>query len=205
MPDTTTPGHWDNAYAKGATTRSWYQPEATESLEFIASTSVPTSASIVDVGGGASTLVDGLLERGHTDLTVIDLSTEGLDIAKARLGDRAHAVTWEAADVLRWQPDRTFDLWHDRAVLHFLVADEDRAAYAAKAASLIAPGGWITIGGFAPDGPTSCSGLPVRGASSQQLADLFAPAFTAVTTAPVTHTTPSGNDQSFAWLIAQRQ
>lgn len=205
MPDTTAPGHWDNAYAKGATTRSWYQPEATESLEFIASTGVPASASIVDVGGGASTLVDDLLDRGHTDLTVIDLSTEGLDIAKTRLGDHAQAVTWETADVLRWQPERTFDLWHDRAVLHFLTTDEDRAAYAAKAAFLVDPGGWITIGGFAPDGPTSCSGLPVRGASSLQLADLFAPAFTAVKTAPVTHTTPGGNDQAFAWLIAQRQ
>lgn len=204
MTETAAPGHWDDAYAKGATSRSWYQPQATESLGFIAATGLAATRSVVDVGGGASTLVDGLLDRGFADVTVIDLSAEGLEIARARLGDRAATVTWATADVLEWRPGSTFDLWHDRAVLHFLTADEDRAAYAAKAASLVAPGGWITIGGFAPDGPTSCSGLPVRGASSDELAELFARDFTAVESAPVIHKTPSGSSQRFAWLVAQR-
>lgn len=196
---------WDQAYAGGATSRSWYQPEATESLELIASTGCTPASAIVDVGGGASTLVDGLVARGHRDLTVLDLSAEGMGVARERLGPAAARVRWVTTDVLAWSPGRTFDLWHDRAVLHFLTADADRAAYAAQAANLVEPGGWITIGGFAPDGPSSCSGLPVRGASSEQLAELFAPAFEPMRTAAVVHTTPSGNPQSFAWLVAQRR
>lgn len=196
---------WDEAYAKGASSRSWYQPEATESLKFIASTGSTASDSIVDVGGGASTLVDGLLARGYRDVTVLDLSAEGMAAARDRLGPDAPPVSWVVGDVLEWMPGRTFDLWHDRAVLHFLTEDETRQAYAARAADLVVSGGWITIGGFAPDGPTSCSGLAVRGASGEQLAELFAPAFEAGRTASVVHTTPSGNDQSFAWLIAQRR
>lgn len=204
MDELAKPDHWDGAYAKGAMSRSWFQSEASESLEFIASTEVGASASVVDIGGGASTLVDGLLARGFADLTVVDLSAEGLDVAKLRLAEAAVGVAWVVADVLAWDPGRTFDVWHDRAVLHFLTSDEDRRAYVARAASGVAPGGWITIGGFAPDGPTSCSGLPVRGASSQDLADLFAPNFIVAREARVVHTTPSGNAQPFAWITAQR-
>lgn len=196
--------HWDEAYAKGATSRSWYQPEATESLAFIASTGSSAADSVVDIGGGASTLVDGLIARGYDDLTVLDLSSEGMAVARERLGAAGSTVSWVTADVLRWEPARTFDLWHDRAVLHFLTDDDDRAAYAAKAAELVVPSGWVTIGGFAPDGPTSCSGLPVRGASSEELARLLAPHFAPRHSAGVVHTTPSGNDQAFAWLVAQR-
>lgn len=196
---------WDRAYAEGDSSRSWYQPQASESLEFIASTGSTAADSVVDVGGGASPLVDGLIALGYRDLTVVDLSAEGLSVARDRLGPQAPAVSWVIADVLAWSPGRTFDVWHDRAVLHFLLEDEVREAYAARAAALVAPGGWITVGGFSPDGPSSCSGLPVRGASSEDLAALFAPTFQAVSTAAVVHTTPGGSPQSFAWLAAQRR
>jgi hypothetical protein len=205
MSESTTSGHWDAAYGKGAASRSWYQPEATESLEFIASTGAGAGASIVDVGGGASTLVDGLLQRGHQDVTVLDLAAGGMCVARERLGDQAAGVAWVVADVVAWTPGRTFDVWHDRAVLHFLTADEDRDAYAAVAAASVAPGGWATIGGFAPDGPTSCSGLPVRGASADELAELLSGAFDPISSASVTHTTPAGHTQQFAWLIARRR
>lgn len=196
---------WDEAYAKGSTSRSWYQPEATESLEFIAATGSTPADSIVDIGGGASALVDGLLGRGYRDVTVLDLSIEGMNAARARLGSDAALVSWAVADVLEWSPGRPFDVWHDRAVLHFLIDDQARAAYAQRAADLVSPGGWIAIGGFAPDGPASCSGFPVRGASGADLAALFAASFTPVRTAAVVHTTPGGNPQSFAWLVAQRR
>lgn len=197
--------HWNTAYGKGAETRSWFQPEATESLEFIAKAGATPSDAVIDVGGGASVLVDDLLARGFGDLTVLDLSDEGMAIARARLGARGDGVTWIVADLLAWTPPRSYGGWHDRAVLHFLTADHERRRYAEVAGAAVRPGGWIAVGGFAPDGPTSCSGLPVRGASSDELAELFADAFTPVTTGRVVHTTPSGNDQAFAWLVARRR
>ena len=204
MSETTKAGHWDAAYALGADSRSWYQPQATESLEFIASTGADSTASIVDIGGGASPLVDGLLARGFTDVTVLDLSSEGLTVARERLGAAGERVAWVTSDVLTWAPARTFNIWHDRAVLHFLTDDAARRAYADQAAALVEPGGWLTIGGFAPGGPQSCSGLPVRGASGDDLADLFAQGFSTIRTAEVVHTTPGGNAQPFAWLVARR-
>lgn len=197
--------HWNDAYGQGADSRSWFQPEATESLRFVEVAGVTPADPVVDVGGGASTLVDGLLDRGFGDVTVLDLSDEGMAVARERLGDRAAPLDWVVGDVLAWEPPRTFGLWHDRAVLHFLTGDEERAAYAALAGRAVRPGGWITIGGFAPDGPTSCSGLPVRGASSDDLAALFSADFTPIHTERVTHTTPSGKAQHFAWLVAQRR
>lgn len=197
--------HWNTAYAKGAETRSWFQPEATESLEFLAKAGASPPEAVIDVGGGASVLVDDLLARGYADLTVLDLSDEGMAIARARLGAAGAAVTWIVADLLAWTPPRRYDGWHDRAVLHFLTTDEERHRYAEVAATAVGPGGWIAIGGFAPDGPTSCSGLPVRGASSDELADLMADAFAPITTGRVVHTTPSGTDQAFAWLVARRR
>lgn len=198
-------GHWDAAYGQGAESRSWFQPEATESLAFIAQLGSAPRDAVVDVGGGASVLVDGLLERGYDDLTVVDLSGEGMAVAQDRLGTRAGEVAWVVADVLSWDPARMFDGWHDRAVLHFLTADDDRERYAALAGESVRPGGWLAIGGFAPDGPTSCSGLPVRGATSAELVDLFSDAFEPVAEARVVHTTPSGSEQPFAWMLARRR
>lgn len=196
-------GHWNTAYTERGDTVSWHQDQATTSLDLIASVARP-GASIVDVGGGASTLVDGLLDRGHRDITVLDLSAVALDTARERLGPHGASVTWRAGDLLAWQPDRTYDVWHDRAVLHFLVDDADRARYAELAARAVAPGGHAIIGTFAPDGPEQCSGLPVRRHSAEDLAALLAGAFEPVRSEREEHRTPSGNVQPFSWLVARR-
>lgn len=196
-------GHWNTAYAEKGATVSWHQTQATTSLNLIAEVAAP-EASVVDVGGGASTLVDGLLDRGHRDITVLDLSQVALDAARDRLGERGASVTWRAGDLLAWQPDRTYDVWHDRAVLHFLVGEPDRARYAELAARAVAPGGHAVIGTFAPDGPEQCSGLPVRRHSADDLTGLLAERFVPVRSAREEHRTPSGNVQPFTWLVARR-
>lgn len=197
--------HWDQAYEQGAESRSWFQPTATESLRFIERAGSQPADAVIDIGGGASVLVDDLLARGYGDVSVLDLSAEGMAVAQRRLGKAGAGVQWLVEDLLGWKPSRSYDGWHDRAVLHFLNQDRDRELYAEVAASAVRAGGWIAVGGFAPDGPTSCSGLPVRCASSDDLADLLAAHFTPVHTERVTHVTPSGNEQRFAWLVAKRR
>ncbi|MGK2936207.1 MAG: class I SAM-dependent methyltransferase [Solirubrobacteraceae bacterium] len=197
------PGHWNTAYTEKGATVSWHQTQATTSLDLIAEVATP-EASVVDVGGGASTLVDGLLARGHRDITVLDLSQVALDTARDRLGERGASVTWRAGDLLAWEPGRTYDVWHDRAVLHFLIDDTDRARYAELAARAVAPGGHAIIGTFAPDGPQQCSGLPVRRHSADDLATLLADDFEPVRSEREEHRTPSGNTQPFSWLVARR-
>lgn len=199
----TSPGHWDDAYTEKGTTVSWHQAEATRSLALIAEVA-GAGASVVDIGGGASVLVDGLLDRGHRDLTVVDLSPVALDTARVRLGDRAAHVTFTPGDLLAWNPGRTFDVWHDRAVLHFLTEARDRTRYAELAARTVAPGGHAVIGTFAPDGPEQCSGLDVRRQSADDLAALLADGFETVHTEREEHRTPSGSMQPFTWLVARR-
>lgn len=195
--------HWDRAYAEKGDAVSWHQEQASTSLDLIA-TAAPPSASVVDIGGGASPLVDALLDRGHRDVAVLDLSRVALDAARARLGPRAAAVTWIEGDVLAWSPGRTFDVWHDRAVLHFLVEDADRSRYAQLAARSVPAGGHVVIATFAPDGPDRCSGLPVRRQGSEDLAALLADAFELVATRREEHRTPSGAMQPFTWVVARR-
>lgn len=196
-------GHWNSAYREKGATVSWHQTQATTSLDLIADVAAP-EAAVVDVGGGASTLVDGLLDRGHRDITVLDLAQVALDTARDRLGERGASVVWRAGDLLAWTPDRAYDVWHDRAVLHFLTEDADRARYAELAAGAVAPGGHAIIGTFAPDGPEQCSGLPVRRQSPDDLSALLADRFEPVRTAREEHRTPSGNLQPFSWLVARR-
>jgi SAM-dependent methyltransferase len=195
--------HWDTAYAEKGDTVSWHQEQAGTSLELIASVAAP-GASVVDVGGGTSPLVDGLLERGHRDIAVLDLSRVALDAARTRLGARGDDVAWIDGDLLAWEPGRTFDVWHDRAVLHFLVEEPDRSRYAQLAARAVTPGGHVVIGTFAADGPEQCSGLPVRRHAPEDLAALLAGAFTPVEELREEHVTPSGNVQPFTWLVARR-
>lgn len=195
--------HWDSAYQKGADSRSWFQAEAATSLAFIQQVS-DSNSHIADVGGGASMLVDSLLEREFDSLTVVDLSEESLKIARKRIGKSAQKVSWEVADALEWQPRRAVNVWHDRAVFHFLVSDEEREEYSRKASEVVSPGGHIIVGGFSLDGPSSCSGLPVRGASTEQLKDHFRQWFRPVSSFYEVHKTPSCSSQEFSWLLAQR-
>jgi SAM-dependent methyltransferase len=161
-------------------------------------------AAIVDVGGGASRLVDDLLARGFHDLEVLDLSAEALAVAQRRLGRRAAQVRWTVADVTRFEPTRSYDLWHDRAVFHFLVRPEARAAYVRAMTRAVRPGGQAIVATFAPDGPERCSGLPVVRYDEGALVDALGPAFRRVEHLRHEHGTPAGRVQPFTFVRLQR-
>jgi SAM-dependent methyltransferase len=190
--------HWDALYAAKAPQEvSWYQVAPVTSLELIARAGKGPLARIIDVGGGASTLVDGLLDAGHRRVTVLDISARALARARGRLGARAADVTWLEADVTRWTPGQAFDVWHDRAVFHFLVGPEDRRDYLEAMTLALAPGGQAVIGTFAADGPDRCSGLPVRRYEPETLAKELGDDYRLLDSAHEDHRTPSGKLQRF--------
>lgn len=196
--------HWDHIFASRAEReRSWTQGEPTPSLDRIASCAHDLTTPIIDIGGGASRLVDGLVRGGHTDVTVLDISPTALAEAATRLGDTT-AVAWVASDLLEWQPIREYGIWHDRAVFHFLTEVDQQQRYAALARDTIAAGGHLVLATFAPNGPTACSGLPVQQWSAEQLTAHFADGFTLVEHATLIHHTPGGADQSFTWVTLRR-
>lgn len=198
--------HWEALYRRQAPTRvSWYQDSPTRSLAMIERTGIARDARIVDVGGGASTLVDRLLERGFANVTVLDIASAALAAAKARLGERAQRVEWVVADVTAWRPPGLYDLWHDRAVFHFLVEESDRRAYAATLCAALAPGGHAIIATFALDGPERCSGLPVMRYSADGLAGELGVDFHLIESAPETHVTPAGVEQRFLYARFTRR
>ena len=202
---TTAGDHWEGVWATRSTTEvSWYEREPATSLRVIGALGLGVSAPIVDVGAGASSLVDCLLAEGFRDLTVVDVSPRVLDEVEARLGDRAAAVTFVVHDVLTWEPDRRFDLWHDRAVFHFLVDITDQDRYVRLAAQAVQRGGAVVVAGFAEDGPPSCSGLPVCRRSASDLAATFKPFFTPITHEREEHVTPAGTVQPFTWTTLRR-
>jgi len=197
--------HWETVYeTKDATSVSWYEPEATTSLALIQSVTTRRSEAVIDVGGGASRLVDGLLAAGYTDVSVLDISATALDVARKRLGPDAAHVRWIATDLLTWVPDRQFDTWHDRAVLHFLTDAADQVAYARLLGAAVRSGGHAVIGTFAPDGPTKCSGLPVQRHDAHSLVELVGSGFDLVAEQRETHTTPAGANQAFRWSVLRR-
>lgn len=198
--------HWERVYATKATDGvSWYRPHLERSLAFIRSLELPRDARIVDVGGGASTLVDDLLEDGFTNLAVIDLSSAALQAARERLGARAGSVDWLAGDVTEpLLEEASVDLWHDRAVLHFLTDAAGQAAYRAQLLRALAPRGHAAIATFAPDGPDECSGLPVRRYDADALAELLAPDLELTASVHATHETPWGTAQPFTHALFQR-
>lgn len=194
--------YWDGRYATiGDENVSWFQAEPAVSLELIARVAEP-GASVVDVGGGASRLVDSLLSAGYRDLTVVDLSAEALRSARERVGDAP--VTWVAADIREWQPVRSFDLWHDRAAYHFLVEPDDQERYWQLVRDAVAPGGHIVIATFAADGPQMCSGLPVARYGVDELAAAMGAGFSVLESRTEQHVTPTGGSQSFQWVLAER-
>ena len=197
--------HWETVYrTKRPTEVSWYQPEATLSLALIRRAVPDLSARVIDVGGGASTLVDGLLHAGYSNLSVLDLSATALDEARRRLGDATSRVQWLEADVLSAAlPEAAFDLWHDRAVFHFLTNASDRAAYLAQVRRAVRPGGHVLIATFAEDGPLKCSGLPVARYSAEALHHEFDGGFELIDRARELHVTPGGVTQSFQYCLCR--
>jgi len=190
--------HWQGIYqTKAPTAVSWYQARPELSLALIARTGIGPDARVVDVGGGASTLVDALLDRGFHRVDILDVAPAALDHAKRRLGTRASRVGWIVADVTRWRPTTAYDLWHDRAVFHFLTEEADRRRYAAVLANAVRSGGHAIVATFALDGPERCSGLPVQRHSPATLAAAFAPHFALVESEREEHVTPAGATQRF--------
>ncbi|MFZ0059641.1 MAG: class I SAM-dependent methyltransferase [Acidimicrobiales bacterium] len=171
-------------------------------MELIDLLGISPSTAVVDVGGGASSLVDRLVKRGFTDISVLDISAAALEAGHRRVGESA-PVQWLHEDLLVWQPGRRFGLWHDRAVFHFLTDEVDRERYLAALASGLEPGGALVMATFAEDGPEFCSGLPVLRYSSEELVDVLGRGFRAVATRRELHTTPSGVVQPFTWLAAR--
>lgn len=198
--------HWEKVYStKPTNTVSWFQPHADLSLDLIKATGVSHDASIIDVGGGASTLVDDLLANGYTDLSVLDLSTAALSAAQMRLGSRASKVQWIEADVTKADlPACRYDVWHDRAVFHFLTTPEDRAAYVRAVFHSVRPGGHVIVATFAEDGPNQCSGLPVMRYRADELHAEFGEAFSLLRQQKEAHHTPSGTVQQFVYCYCRR-
>ncbi len=197
--------HWDGAYERrGPEGVSWFQPTPARSLRLIASLSLAPEAPIIDAGGGASALVDALLASGARDLSVIDLSAAALAHARARVGADARRVAWIHADLRSWEPPRTYALWHDRAVFHFMATADDRDAYLRTVRAAVAPGGHAVVAAFAADGPTRCSGLPVARYDPAALAAAFGEGFRAVRSEREVHRTPSGSAQAFTWVLLER-
>jgi len=195
--------HWERIYSsKSASELSWYQRHPHQSLDLIEKTGVASTASILDVGGGDSTLVDHLVERGHRGVTVLDLSGAALRRARERLGPRADSVTWREGDVLTVDlPPASVDVWHDRAVFHFLTRPEDRAAYVDRVRRIVRPNGHVIVATFADDGPSQCSGLPVERYTAETLSAEFGVGFRLVTSVRETHRTPSGVEQRFVYCV----
>jgi SAM-dependent methyltransferase len=198
--------HWESVYtSKASDAVSWFQPHADRSLSLISNTGVGRNAAIIDVGGGASTLVDDLLENGHANLSVLDLSAAALDTARNRLGTKADKVRWIEADITSATlPANYFDVWHDRAVFHFLTTVEERAAYVHAVFDSVKPGGHVIVATFADDGPDKCSGLPVMRYSADGLHDEFGESFKLLRHEKEAHHTPSGTVQQFVYCYCRR-
>jgi trans-aconitate methyltransferase len=196
--------HWDAAYAAGETTQSWFQRQPSMSLAMLERARVTAADSVLDVGGGPSPLAGALLDRGFPDITVLDISASAIQLAWRRLGTRAAQVTWLVADLRSWQPERQYQVWHDRAVLHFMTTAADQQAYWRALDSATGPGAVAVIGGFAPDGPEQCSGLPVTRYSAAELVTGLGDSWTLTAEEREEHVTPAGVVQPFSWVACTR-
>ena len=198
--------HWGHVYStKPAASVSWFQEHAEQSLRLIRGTGVPCSAATIDVGGGASTLVDDLLANGYDAVTVLDLSAAALAEAKNRLGQAASRVQWLVGDITQITlPVHAYDVWHDRAVFHFLTRPEDRQAYVNTVLRAVKPGGHVIVATFAEDGPLECSGLPVMRYGPTELHAQFGAPFALVKHEREEHHTPFGTVQKFVYCYCRK-
>jgi SAM-dependent methyltransferase len=198
--------HWQSVYSsKGEQEVSWSQASPQPSLGLIEKFASRPDARIVDIGGGASRLVDALRERGFAAVTVLDISAAALERAKQRLGADAASVKWVVADATKWRPTDAYDVWHDRAAFHFLTAASDREAYLDGLRGAVKPGGHAIIATFALDGPEKCSGLPVQRYDPAALSRAVGDAFELVGQEAHRHTTPWGAEQSFQFSVLRRR
>ncbi len=198
--------HWNDRYSTTIVENlGWYRTHLERSLTWIDGLDMPRDASIIDVGAGASTLVDDLLDRGFTNITALDVSDAALTIARDRLADRAQQVTWHVGDVtIADLPKASFDLWHDRAVFHFLIDEADRTAYLEALRRALRPAGNVLIGTFSPDAPPKCSGLPVRRYTHDGLLSEFGDEFELIDQSADLHVTPGGVRQPYVYALLRR-
>lgn len=205
MNDVSRKAHWESVYTtKGENEVSWFQENPAPSLDLIDLARPTPESAIVDIGGGASRLVDSLVARGFKYVTVLDLSEAALVAAKTRLGEKGKNVQWITADVTRWYPNQMFDVWHDRAAFHFLTDSADRAAYVERLKVATKIGGHLIIGTFALDGPEKCSGLPVQRYDSRTLSAELGEAFELIHDRLHEHSTPWESKQRFQFSVFRR-
>jgi 2-polyprenyl-3-methyl-5-hydroxy-6-metoxy-1,4-benzoquinol methylase len=197
--------HWESIYGKKAPDAvSWYRPHLETSLALIGRAAADSSAAIIDVGGGESTLVDDLLARGYQNITILDVSQTAIEVTRKRLGPAADRVHWLAADITTVQLEPVaYDVWHDRAVFHFLTAPEQRIAYVRNVARAVKPGGHVIISTFGPEGPAKCSGLEVMRYDADSLHDEFGRSFRLVESSSELHQTPFGTSQQFLYCYCR--
>ena len=197
--------HWDQVYERRAPDQvSWYRPHLERSIALVEQAHLPAEAAIIDVGGGTSTLVDDLLDRGYSRLTVLDISPKAIATARARLGDRAAAVSWLTGDITRAElPPNEFDFWHDRAVFHFLRDELSRGQYLAAVRHALKPGGHVVVATFGPEGPERCSGLEVMRYSADDIHDQFGREFRKIASFTEVHQTPGGTEQEFVYCYCK--
>jgi len=197
--------HWERVYATRVETEvSWFQADPVPSLEALALAGANGESSVIDIGGGASRLVDRLIHDGWVDVTILDVSAAAVAAAKARLGEAAGQARWIVADATAWTPERLHDVWHDRAAIHFLSDPADRAAYVERLRRALRPGGPAVIATFAPDGPERCSDLPVVRYDGPGLAAALGRSFALLKTRRHDHVTPSGAAQRFQFSLFRR-
>jgi SAM-dependent methyltransferase len=197
--------HWQDVYTRKAENEvSWFQESPAPSTELIMQVGATRASPIMDIGGGASRLVDDLIDKGFEDVTVLDVSEAALRVARSRLGDRAAKADWIVADITTWEPLRTYDIWHDRAAFHFLTEENDRSAYVARLKQALKAGGHAIIATFALDGPERCSGLPVVRYDPESLGQILGSAFHVVDRRQHRHKTPWGTEQSFQFSVFRR-
>ena len=198
--------HWEAVYQKKSPVEvSWYQKVPVLSLQLTIRLLKKKSDRIVDVGGGASTLADHLLDKGFDDITVLDLSSEALAHAQKRLGQKSAQISWVAADITEWEPSGTFELWHDRAVYHFLTEKTDREKYKDVLKRATHPGSWVIIAAFSIGGPEKCSGLDIVQYDREKLQSELGDSFTFVEEQFESHITPTGKEQAFGYFVFERQ
>lgn len=197
--------HWEHIYTTKAPDQvSWYRPHLETSLSLIERAVTDRNTSIIDVGGGESTLVDDLLQQGFRNITVLDVSQSAIEVNRARLGDTANGVRWLTADITRAELEpNAYDVWHDRAVFHFLTAPEQRVAYVRQVIRAVKPGGHVILSTFGPEGPTKCSGLDVVRYDAQSLHGEFGARFRLVESSKEMHHTPFGTTQQFLYCYCR--
>lgn len=197
--------HWEKVYAtKGDQDVGWFQENPETSLLLINKYAQNKSLPIIDVGAGNSFLTVKLFEEGYKNLTILDISSRALERSRKRFGDESNHLSWIQSDVLAFTSDKAFQIWHDRAVFHFLTEDTEIGQYAQNAAHNIASGGYLILGTFSLSGPGSCSGLPITQYSEEKVKKVFLDHFTIIESFENVHQTPSGNNQDFIWAVLQR-